>query len=503
MAKAQSFWGPPGGIHSKDYVLRMAKPNPLQIPYTLESHTLDAPSQNLTDALMFNRTEIKNGKIATKAIVGRAAEETSRDYPLGFPNGILSSPALWQAVAGGCETNFYEVFLCPTNVCYEHFFVLPDARLDPPVEAENPITVDDVVELRYTTTLHTSERLEYYHLDGYVLTTLDLSTGAGTLQAIHAAPENCPDCGNCVNRVYVGGNDGAAASETAYLAVSTDRGATFTEIDIDTLSGGLSSDLIVTSINSDGEYLWVALSDDADPAAAAAGALIYSTDNGATWSGPAAVTSPMFTTFQLEDVFYVAGDGGEIWGSEDGINWTQVAQSATTESILDSAVDGEESLAYLVGTNGAAVVFDGTAVVDISAPLAALAVPPGDLWAVHVLARNRIQVAGETGFLAESYDGADTWTALAVTGSTDIVYALEGDEHRALAAQSGSLYERDIIHDLLYKAIDYKYSPTLTGDLVELSAAEGVNYFFGVLTTGEVILFRPCGPDYCADVAAA
>ena len=496
----QSFWGPPNGIHSKDYVLSMAKPNPLSKPYLLESHMLTDVNQNLTDPLMFNRTYVVNGRVVTKAIVGRAAEETSRDYTLGFPNGVLDTPAMWQARSGGCETDFFQVYLCPTENCYQHFYVYPEARLDPPVEVENPVTVDDLVELRETSTLHTNTRLLYLYINGVIQTTLDLGAGTGTLEAIWAAKENCPGCGDCVNTVYVGGNDGAPAAETSYLAVSTDRGATFSEIDLDTLTGGTTASLIVMTIHSDGQYIWVGLSDTNDPATAASGIVAYSTDNGVTWASPVAPTAPIFASFQLEDKYYVAGDGGEIWGTEDGVNWTQVTHTATTETFLDASVDEEEGLAYLVGTNGAAVVFDGNAVIDISGALAGV---PGDLYAVHVLERNRIQIAGETGYIAETYDGADTWTEIAITGSTDTVYDLAGDAYRALAAQSGTLYRRDIVSDLLYDDVEYRYSPTITGELVELSRAEGVNYFYGVVSTGEVVLFRPCGPDYCADVAAA
>lgn len=497
MSKENSFWRPPNGINSKDYLMAMENPNPLKPPYPLLAHTLGSVSQNLTDALMFNTVELINGKIKTKSRISRPAEETSRDYTLGFPYGALNTPALNLARHGGCETDFYIQYLCPINVCYEHFYVFVDAQMDEPVEAEDLVTVDDAVQIYETTTMHVVERDLYLHLDGYIVNTLDLSTGAGTLQAIHAAAECCPDCGGCVNRILVGGNDGAAASETSYLAISTDRGATFTEIDLDTLTGGDTASMIVTSINSDCDYLWVAFTDDLTTPTA--GGVAYSTDGGATWTVPAAVTNGMFATFKLNDVYYVAGADGEIWKAEDGVNWEQVTNNVTTETLLAAAVDEEESTAYIVGENGAAVAYDGSAVVDISAPLAALAVPPGDLYAVHVLERNRIQVSGASGFIAESSDGAVSWTAITVAGTTDTVFALQGTGHRAIAAAGGVLYKRDILSNLKYAVISYQYSPTLTGDVVELSAGEDHNVYWGVMTTGEVIKIFPCHPDYCAD----
>lgn len=504
MAKQQSFWGPPNGIHSKDYVLYMENPNPLNPPYPLESHTLGSVNQNLTDALMFNRTSVKNGRIITEAKVGRPAEETSRDYTLGFPNGVLDTPAKNLAVRGGCEADFYQVFLCPTNVCYEHYYVFEDARMDPPVEAEDPITVDDVVELFETTTLHVVKRLLYLHLDAYVIATIDLGLGTGTLQAVYACPENCPDCGDCVNTIYIGGNNGSVGAETSYLARTVDRGASWTEIDLDVLTGGDTTGLIVTSIMCMGDYIWVTLSDTTDPATATTGNVAFSTDGGATWTVPATPAVALFTTFALNGVPHVAGNNGNIWKANDGVNWEQVTQTVlTTEDLLGSAVDEEEGKAYIVGTAGSAVVYDGNAVVDISAPLAALTVPPTILYDAHVLERNRIQVAGATGFIAESRDGGTTWTALTVAGAAGDVFALEGDQHRALAAVDGVLYGRTILGDLKYAVIDYRYDPTLAGDLVELTRLEDHNYYAGVMTTGEVILIKPCSPDYCAERAQA
>jgi photosystem II stability/assembly factor-like uncharacterized protein len=306
-----------------------------------------------------------------------------------------------------------------------------------------------------------------------------------------------------VNRIFIGGNDGAALSETSFLMVSEDRGATWTEVDLDTLTGGDTADLIVTSINSICDYIWVTLSDTVDPATATTGAVAYSTDGGATWTVPATIAAALFTTFALNGVPYVAGQGGAIYGADDFVNWTQVAQTATTEDFLGSAVDEDESLAYIVGTAGAAVVYDGSAVVDISAPLAALAVPPTILYDVHVLERNRIQVSGATGFLAESQNGGTSWTALNVAGAAGDVFALAGDGHRVLASADGTLYSRSILSKMLYDVVDYKYDPTLTGDLVELSPLENQNYFVGVLTTGEVLLIKKCGDDYCAHRAVA
>lgn len=500
MPGANSFYGPPGGIDSKDYLLYMAKPNPLALPYSLESHTFGSVSQNLTEALRFNRTYLRNGRIVTKSIVAREAEETSRDYTIGFPNGVLTTPAMFQARNGGCEADFYQVYLCPSNTCYEHFYAFPDSRLDPPVEAEDPITVDDTVELYETSTLHTNERLLYMHIQGTILVTVDLGEGAGTLQAVHAAEENCPGCGNCINRVYIGGNDGAAASETSYMAVSTNRGGSFTEIDLDTLTSGDTSGLIVTSINSDGDYVWITLADDIDPATVASGVMAYSTDAGATWTVPTSPTAGMFATFQLEGKYYVAGDGGEIWGSEDGITWTEVTHTATTDCFLAADVDEEESVAYIVGESGAAVVFDGNSVVDISGSLPGT---PDDLYGAIVLAQGRVQFAGATGYGCETYDNGDSWVEITVTGASTTIQDVQGDEHRSLAVQGDTMYRRDVLSGNQYTAVPMAYSASISGTFSDVDRAEGVNYYFAVATTGEVVLFAPCGPDFCADIAAA
>jgi photosystem II stability/assembly factor-like uncharacterized protein len=497
----QSFYAPPNGINSKEYLLLMENPNPLLPPYKLESHTLGSVTQNLTDPLVFKRTKLVNGKMKTFDRVARPAEETSRTYTLGFPFGALQTPALQRARQGGCETNFFMSYLCPANPCFEHFYVYVDAQLDEPVDADEIVTVDDVVEVYETTTLHTVERLLYMHVSPEVLTTVDLGAGTGTLQAIHAAVECCPDCGNCVNRIFIGGNDGAALSETSYMALSTDRGATFTEIDLDTLTGGATSSLIVTDINSDCSYIWATLADVL--AAPTAGVLVFSQDGGTNFTSPAAPTAGLFTTFAINDIPHVAGAGGEIWRARDGVNWEQVPNSVTTETLLASAVDEEEGVVYIVGTNGAAVVYDGSTVVDVSAPLAALTVPPGDLTAALVLSRNRLQVSGAAGFIAESTDGAETWTPLSVAGTANSIDALAGDQHRVFAAESGNLYNRDILTDLQYLLTEYAYSAAPTGDIVQISPAEDHNAFFAAFTTGEVMKIFPCWDDYCADQAQA
>lgn len=524
MAKAHSFWRPPNGLNSKDYRAYMEHPDPLHLPFPLEDHLIGGLNQNLSDSLAFNTVEWKNGKVVTISKTARVAEEISRDYTLGFPSGALWSPAKLLAETGGCPTDFYAVYACPTSPCYEHFYVFPEAQLDPPTDDTDMFTRDDTNMIQESATMHITHRMFYIHVDGNEINDLStLSTPLTAVEDVIFATECCETCSSCHNRIIAVGQIGATITASPVVSISNDRGRTFTTFDLGAdVSAPLGIDVMfATSVVNICDYILVTLADtggkdEASTGGAATGAVAFSHDAGATWAYTDPATHDMdealYTSFVLNDVPYVAGAGGEIWRSENLQEWTQVehqiaAVLATT--IVASDVEPDGSQAYMVGLGGIAIMWDGTAILDVSTTLQSALVAAGfgatdDLYAINVINRDRIQVGGAAGIFAETANTGDVWRVLGVAGTADDILTIVGDKYRIQVGSSGNVvYQRDLLTNLTFTAVDYLYGSAPTGGVVGLSIGENVNVSVAGHRGGGLVMIRPCYPDLCGEYATA
>lgn len=473
-----SWWGPEKGIDSKDYLFMLGAKVCTDYPLPLECHTLGSPTQDLTDPLTIPCTRLENGRIKTEYLIKRAAEETSRSYTLGFPSALWT-PALDLARRpGGCRRDFFALYLCPESPEYGHFYVLPDAVLDPPIEANDFITVDDTTIIQETTTLRTTSREIKFRLFPILTNTI-----ATELYAVDVAGVECLDCADGPNDYGVlGGGDGVAV----YGANTDDRFATATPF---VFPVAVPVAYYLTDIINEGSVIVATFADDPDPTAGAAGVVAMSSDGGATWIVPAALVNAYYGVAAYNGYFVVVGAGGELWRTRNGLTWEQSAQTITVATLTGISVDKYANLAYVSGLGGVALVLDDDQVTDLTAAVNAAG---ADLFAVHVLGKNHVAFGGEAGFYTEAVDitAANAFTQYTVGGTVDDIRAIKGTCYRTFVGAGTVIYERSLFTDMLYKAQPLEYGAILTGDIRDIDMGDDENMFVAVTDDGEVVVIR-------------
>lgn len=481
-----NIWGPPSGLNSKSYVLAMAQENPTQPLEELPNHTLGGVSPNLIDALFIPKVVIENGRTKTRYIVSRAAEETHREYTLGFPQGMLFSPALDIARnKPECARDYFSVYKCPSDPQYGHFVVYTNGRLSPPQETEDFITIDDTNAIGEQSTLLLEERLLKFAIFG-AEAYASAFTGASALFI------GRPDCGTCegslYDNVFIGGGTGIALE----AEMSVDKLSTFSAV---TVTGATATYNITDGIWV-GDTIVLALSDDPDPAGTpTAGQIAVSLNGGTTWSIISGATNAYFAVEYADNVVYVGGADGELWQSSDFVNFTQITNNVhTTEVITDLAYDADNSVVYIAATDGAAAILDSGVISDISTAVGAGA---SDLLAVAVLAEGHIMFGGAAGLVKESIDNADTFATVSVAGTASAIAAIKGTAHRVLVAAGSNVYERSPLTGMLFSAVPLRFGATYGGAIVALDMAptsNGDNFFVAIDATGDVYVYRPRYP---------
>ena len=137
-----------------------------------------------------------------------------------------------------------------------------------------------------------------------------------------------------LNRVYAVTNDG-------YIYKSTNGGVTWTLKDS-------SSGVALNSISS--------LVDGTVCAVGASNTIMFSEDNGATWTslaGPTAGSGDANTAVVITEdgTLFVGNDAGELYGSyDDGVNWTTLSIQGVTATAVDSLAAFGNQIIWLVVT---------------------------------------------------------------------------------------------------------------------------------------------------------
>lgn len=484
-------WGPKGGINTKSYVLAMAYEDATKYPQLLPGHALGGVSQNLIDALLVARVYYENGQNVTRFEVSRAAEETHREYTLGYPEGVMSTPAMDLArYKQGSARDFFAIYTCG-EAQYEHFLVFTNGRLNPPVETGEITQISEQTSVGEQSTMFIERRLMKFRLFGSMIYSDATSTnviGAVTIQE--------PTCSTSdgglfdVGTVFVGDGTGAVA---AVAKGTTDRFGSFSS----DVNVGASLWHVADAVEI-GDIIVAGLADDLDPDTGIAGGIQVSIDGGATFFAPLSTTAPavpIYGVASFDNAYYAVGGGGEIWKSEDGVNWVQVPHNITTETLTGIAVDEENQRAYVSATNSVALAIEGTTVIDLSPSLAASGLAAATtLFSVAVYDADFVAFGGAAGVYYESQDGGVTWNAVSLAASTDDVKVLLGSRYRQVAGAGASIIVRDILTKMNFSRVVLRYGQTVAGNIVSGEMGfgpHGDNIFLLGDDTGDLYILKP------------
>jgi hypothetical protein len=477
-------WGPPNGIDSKDYVLYMEHPT-LGItgePVRLLGHSLTSPGQNLTDALQYSETVLRNGKVRTVSRTKRAAYATNRTYQVGFPSALWT-PAMERTVKEGCTTTFMLYFQCIDDAMYDHVDILPDSTLSPAIEAEDVVQAgDETTILTYQSDMTVPEKIRQWALGFSIVYT---ATGV-VLRDLAIMTEDCPGCDFVAGQgVLTVGSDGTAAPS---VIKTDDR---FSSVTAPT-GYGVETDE-AHAVFTEGDTVIVSVLKQGTPDV---GELYVSRLRGSTPAKVANFTALINSFAKLGNSVIAAGEtiagAAKLFLSDDlGTTWTEVGGSVltgmTAAGLNQVAVDKETGRAYIAADGGkllvGRMVGSSMAISEVSGHGAS----SNNILSVAVLGRNHIIVGGAAGFCAESKDGGSTWTAVDVPGS-DAVAAIGGNRLRTLFGAGTALYERSVLTKNAMKAIVLQDGQSITGNItrIVMGLEDNMNQFFVVTDDGEV-----------------
>jgi len=502
----QYFFGPAEGIDSNDYIFEMQGPTGVTSkPGPIVGHSLTSPNQEIADALQATTVELKGGRIVQVRRTKRAAREIGRTYTIGYPSGALMSALKLRAIRGQ-PTTLFQKYACPPDPRYAHTHILPDATLNPPVEAEDPITNgEDTNFVTEQSEAQVSEKLTAWALAWQKTVTL-VGSATTVLLDVGILGEECSDGGFIGNEsmIAVGGN----ATDKGYVARTPD------------LWGSSTSSLTVAATAGDFIHALFAqgdlavISETAGVAAAltaTAGVIRNSVNRGVTWIQSTGITAPIYGLAEFGDLIVGVGKGGTfasagpsgMWiSSNRGNTFTEVLSTALRIAnviLVDVAYDEPSGRLYVVGTlssSSDAVVLVATQfggavqVIDISANIASL--NAAGLNAVAILAKDHVAVGGPSGFYAESTNAGATWSQINV-GTTDAIGGIAGNIYRTVVGAGTRLFRRDPNDDMEWKVVALENGSTLTGNVnrVRMGQDGDFNFFVAVTSVGEVVTASP------------
>jgi hypothetical protein len=487
MSFTPNAWGPRNGIDSKDYILHMQGSGGVHTaPVNLLGHSLTSPNQNLTDPLQFVETVLRNGRVKTVSRTKRAAYETSRTYTVGFPSALWT-PLMERSILGGCTTTLFLYFQCPEDAIYNHVDILPEATLNPAIEAEDVITSgEDTNVITYQSELQVPEKLRQWALG---FQRVYDASGSNAYNDIVLLTEDCPGCDFVAGQGVVAvGGDGTAVP----LVTNTDDRFS----SVSAFVTGAAAANVATAAYSEGDMILVNTNDGGAPPV---GETRVSRDRGATWTIVADLAVIIHRFVKLGNTLIAVGETGagaaKLYISEDqAATWTEVTASAvtalTTQALLDAAVDTATGQIYIVAKGGkmlkGRLSGSSMAVADISTNTGA---GTNNINAVAVLGRDHIVVGGAAGYAEESTDGGVTFKTLDVPGS-DPITGLAGNIYRLIIGAGTKLYERSIITKNAVTEIVLQNGQTLAGNVtrVIMGLGDNMNQFFAVTDAGEVAL---------------
>lgn len=486
-----SFWGPKNGLDSKDYLLYMTEPglSPVTRPIKLLAHSLTSPNQNLIDAVLYTTVEEVGGGIRVVTRVKRAAQETYRTYTIGLPSAIWT-PVMEQALNGNCPSTFFMIYLCPSDDIYAHWYIFPEAYLNPPIEAEDVITNGEETNIiTMTSELQTPKRLTGYGLRYDVV--YDAAAALYDIAFTEADCRGCLSSGYAQKMIAVGG-DGVAIP----LVINTIN--RFSSISTYT-SGSVATNLGQAVYRKD-DFILAAFLVEGVPDT---GEIRRSLDGGTTWTVVGSYTEIIYDILEIDGTFlFVGGDstGGAVAISfNQGTTITAITSAAIPAGSALRSVDYDLSTnkVYISGDGGTLLVgnFNGStlSLQDISGNLPGA---PGILYRVLVRGDKEIVVGGAAGYLAESHDGGVTFTALAI-GTSSAIRGLAGNLYRLLVGAGTGIFEQTALTDMELRSVTLSNGATITGDItnIVMNLEDDFNRYAIITDDGEVVMAVPNYPN--------
>lgn len=485
-----SFWGPKNGLDSKDYLLYMTEPgrSPTTRPIKLLAHSLTSPNQNLIDAVLYTTVEEVGGVVRVVTRVKRAAQETYRTYTIGLPSAIWT-PVVEQALSGNCPTTFYMIYLCASDEIFAHWYIFPDAYLNPPIEAEDVITNGEETNIiTMTSEMQTTKRLT-----GYGLRYDIIYDAAAALNDLAFTIEDCRGClnGGYAQKMIALGGDGVAIP----LVINTiNRFASITTY----TSGSVATNVGLAVYRKD-DFILASFLVEGVPDT---GEIRRSLDGGTTWAVVGSYTEIIHEILEIDGTFiFVGGDvtGGAVAISFDrGTTITAVTSAAIPGTALRSVdYDPSTGRIYIAGDAGTLLVgyMNGSTMTlqDISANLNGA---PGILYRVLVRGDKEIVVGGAAGYLSESHDSGITWTAMAV-GTSGNIRGLAGNLYRLLVGAGTAVFEQNALTDMELRAVTFANGATISGDVtnIVMNLEGDFNRYMIITDDGEIVAAIPNYPN--------
>lgn len=484
-------------VTNKNYVLLMRGNDYHDNLIELPGYSLGAPEPNTQDPTMVREYNLEGGIVTERERYLRKAFHRSFSLTIGLLAGAIWTPI--DKLASHPRTlkrDVFSLYLCPPDSRYGHFRRFPDAVFSEPIDAVDMITVEDEeVPIERTTELGTPSMFIYWDARG---TEVDTEANADPVYGISFINEDCDDdpLGTDHQKGIYGGGDGTAA---AVLERTTNRFAATT-----TATHSISVGDVVTDILMIGDVGVLTFSDVFDHATAATGGVAYTTDAGVTWTIAASPTTPMYSVSNGGGRWWITGTDGLVYYSNTLTTWTQFTTGlVANDHLLASDYDHGTGRLYIVGhdeTNALAYYIVGNTISDISSDVNATT---NILRDVRVLEGNHVATVGASGTMRENSKASDggTWTTVSVAGTTDDLYAVEGDGARTWVAGGSAIYERSPITDptcQVFKAITLNPGTTIGGNIVGGATGlqyNGSNYALFSSDVGEIILVAPNTPD--------
>ena len=483
-------FGPRNGIDSKDYILYMqGNKGVTDKPVQLLGHGLSSPNVNLTEPVSFSEVVISQGRVITISRVKRAAYETGRTYTINMPSALWT-PAMEAALKNGCVTTFYLRYTCPERI-YNHFEVIPEGVMSPPVPAEDLITTsDDTNMISFTSELTAPKQLRGWAI-GYENI---YDAGSASIQAIAFRTADCVDCAEAgaMSLVAVGG-DGVAAPS---VWLTKDR---FSTVTTPTLPGATAGD-VAKAVYTKNDTILVATYTGTSFSAATQGNMYLSVDGGDSFT-QLALTDVIADIFEAAGMIFAVGKDSSsqavIWVSDNmGRNWSQISSAAlpASTSLMSGSYDEVTGKIYFVGGTKLLVgriVGATLTLTDISANLPTVT----SLQRVLVIGKNELLVGGTSGYLVQSRDGGLTFEKLNV-GNGD-VRGIAGNQYRLVVTAGNKIFERTVMTDNDLVQVVLEDGQAVLGNYTHLAMApeHDFNRFAACTTAGEVVFAKPFYPN--------
>jgi len=321
------------------------------------------------------------------------------------------------------------------------------------------------------------------------------NSGAGDLLSIATCsiPHCADDCGPAVAEgeylVAVGTELAGSAADFATILISEDGGETWTPAAADPFAAGEDiSAVICIQIDATTHRIIVArgVTDIANPAEIA-----YSDDGGDTWTAVNVGAVNGQYVLEHEGLYavnpyslWLVTTDGYIYNSADfGVTWVAQEEGVlTSEDLRQIMFEADGKVGFATGDNNTILRSN-----DEGESWEALAGPAGkaadEIYALHVISKNRVWIGYNDGELFYSLDGGDTWyervwSGLSGTGViADVAFAneLEGYLLHNTAAPVGSCW-RTINGGYTWQQVTNM--PTNAG--LEALLVVGVNHAFVV-----------------------